>query len=1032
MNHPRGTLHRLLRRVRARRRLLAWVATAAATCAVASAAVLAASAARAAGVPAPAVPWLLGLPALVGSGALVARLLIAPYARTRDDLRVARAVDALVPEAGDALGTAIALDRGEAGPAGDADGAELARLAREQAARAALAVDAGRLLPWRGIRRPAWAGLAGGAAFGIAALIWPESLAEGARALLGGGAGSSDGQAAAPPEEAGDEADFPISDVTVDLVPPAYTGLPATRLEGSTGDLEALPGTQVRVRARLPGGAADPQWTLGEAGPFAAESGENGAVSVALTVPQASTTWRLLARLGPRRAERRTRAMRVDVVADSPPTLQVAGPAGPLEMRPEEGVRAGIRSEDDHGLSRVDRVVLRSGAEVSRRTLARWEDRTRRVEIEDEFTPGADPALAEGGEFDVVVESWDNDTVSGPKVTRSAPLRVHVLTPEDHHRQVLALKERLKETLIGLLGDHLEQHDDGWRGLDFEGAIQRHARNREQATAAFRTGAALLGAVREDSMERDLSVAQIGATLDALARTWDSLDGTFEREILSAGTLPRSGGPAGLLSKQADLIAELERAVLALDRLMGEQVMDELLTRTRRARESMDDLMKALDAARGGKGDKAALEKALKEIQRQVAEMARLQTQAREGPGDEYVNPELDEARRLDLDGIRELIEQGRFAEAAERMKAMSELMAKAEGNLEEMGAGTGGRDGREQMERLERLAEKARDLERGQEEVMRRTDEVRRRFGEATPEAALQQAERRLAELGEKLSELSEGAGGVEESLRRAVTARVRRARDSVRRAREAAGRGDGAGARGEARASLDELADADSLLDSFGQDGRMGAASPSGRNVASQLDQAVADNREILEMLEGEGSRERERRAQAAEAGTGAASGQRSLKDRVAGLRQEMEGASQAPLMDGARGRQRLDDAGRLMESAAGDLEEGSPRRSGRSQEQALDQLREFRRDVETARDEVARAMRRGGGSRGGGAARYGSYFDGQWGRTDGDDVELPRPEEFLGPEEFRRAVMEGATEDAPEAYRRLNGEYYEELVR
>jgi hypothetical protein len=43
----------------------------------------------------------------------------------------------------------------------------------------------------------------------------------------------------------------------------------------------------------------------------------------------------------------------------------------------------------------------------------------------------------------------------------------------------------------------------------------------------------------------------------------------------------------------------------------------------------------------------------------------------------------------------------------------------------------------------------------------------------------------------------------------------------------------------------------------------------------------------------------------------------------------------------------------------------------------------------------------------------------------------VELPSPEEFRTPEEYRQALLEGMEGDVPEEYRALKKRYYEELV-
>ena len=45
---------------------------------------------------------------------------------------------------------------------------------------------------------------------------------------------------------------------------------------------------------------------------------------------------------------------------------------------------------------------------------------------------------------------------------------------------------------------------------------------------------------------------------------------------------------------------------------------------------------------------------------------------------------------------------------------------------------------------------------------------------------------------------------------------------------------------------------------------------------------------------------------------------------------------------------------------------------------------------------------------------------------------EIQIPSPEEFQTPEEYRRALLEGMEADVPEEYEALKKRYYEELVR
>ena len=45
--------------------------------------------------------------------------------------------------------------------------------------------------------------------------------------------------------------------------------------------------------------------------------------------------------------------------------------------------------------------------------------------------------------------------------------------------------------------------------------------------------------------------------------------------------------------------------------------------------------------------------------------------------------------------------------------------------------------------------------------------------------------------------------------------------------------------------------------------------------------------------------------------------------------------------------------------------------------------------------------------------------------------EHMELPAPEEHMTPQEYRKALLEGMSDDVPEEFKALKERYYEELV-
>ena len=131
-------------------------------------------------------------------------------------------------------------------------------------------------------------------------------------------------------------------------------------------------------------------------------------------------------------------------------------------------------------------------------------------------------------------------------------------------------------------------------------------------------------------------------------------------------------------------------------------------------------------------------------------------------------------------------------------------------------------------------------------------------------------------------------------------------------------------------------------------------------------------------------------------------------------------------------------MDGALREMERAEGALElaraveaEGAERATADRIRQAIEALAQAGAAMQQLQEAMAQAMEGTGGA--------GERRDGEEG-GDGDedsrdiakDIELPDPEEFRTPEEYRQALLEGMRDEVPPEYRALKRRYYEELVR
>jgi hypothetical protein len=972
-------------------------------------------------------PGLLPAARIAGRCALALAVLVpvlavvAPaWRRTGSLLRLARAVDDRVPGTRGSLLAAVDLQRA-ADEGAFASPAERLLVERHLADAAQLVevVRPAELLPIRSLGRRSLVGALALLAAGAAAWLAPPGMRSGWLALFGP---APQGEQAAPVEGA-EVVDLELRNLRIELVPPPYTGRPTLVLEGTTGDFQALAGTEVRLQAEASRGGKEArvEWTGGATWPAEIDGQRLHAV---FTVP-AGGAWRVSMERALGRS--RTRSFRVDGIPDRPPDLQVTAP--PVEeLAPDASLAVDVSTRDDFGLSRVELVV-----EKGRRVLGRQElpavPGDASFDGRATFVPRA--VLGdEGGEITLVVESWDNDAVHGPKVTRSRPIEVYVPTARDQHRQVLALKQQLLQRSLDLLGAVLVD-DDGTRGLvDSGGVRQEHARHRAALLEVLDLGQRLGAAMAGDSLEQRATFLGIGQLLENVSRAWRPLDdlvserlGDGRRAVVDGRTLTE------LRARRGGLVDELERVVLDLDAFVSLQQGSEALSALAGLEPDTAALADLLRQAQDGKPVTAELAAAMSALQQRLAEIAKALSERSGGPDEGFVTQLPPELGQDTMASIQQAIAEGRFDDAMELLKEAMEGLSAVQQALEAEAQNQAGAQVAKELERqLDAGIEAAKALEAQQEAVIAKTEELRRRFGdgEGLPADQLADLDAAIQELRDRIPAIRpESLGGAEGG---AVRSWERMALRQAVRLQEAWDQG--------------ALAEAADYADMTGADLAEMAAELAGARGGDRLENAAALKRaaegqalarkiaDTLHRSVRAGERAREQAGRASEPVREQQAGVAEGVAKLQGQMEEVGGSAFNP----TEARERLGSARKLMGTAGSRLQQGRSGQAMAAEQDGLRELQEYRRSLEGAKEAMQPGQtmgRSGQGSAGGAGYEEAGAFGGVQ-QPDGVDVEMSDPDDFLTPEALRALLQEGAADDAPERYRPVNRGYYEELAR
>ena len=675
--------------------------------------------------------------------------------------------------------------------------------------------------------------------------------------------------------------------------------------------------------------------------------------------------------------------LRIVAQVDEPPdAVLLDAPVGKVALDAGEALSLRVELRDDHGLAVLEVVVRRQGEELSRNEVRRFTPSVRSATVDLEWSPLSDLA---GGEFVVVLEARDNDTVGGPKRGGTDPLHVQLLTPRDRHERVAQAQWELLDAAVHALGEHLlwEQGEDHGEA--------RPEQARERMEELFARAALLREAFGLDPLLDAHALEISSSAVDDLARTWSRLEAA------------RTGHPGTAL---ADHRHNLERATLILDQQVLQARRDAAEAASRDLAAALRQLEQALASGGPTHRDSAAIEQALDEVRRRLAELGARLAEMGEAPVLELANVSRHDPAADALARIEALIREGRTDEALELLARQEALMA-GMGDLQ--GAGSDA-----EIRRIDQLIGDVERIAGAQHSSNRAMGELADRFPDAVTPSGLEALDAELEALQQSVSSLA--PFGIDPRLVGVAEYRLGRDLQYLERADQAL-------AQADLDRTIREVALGDSeLLDLLDLGERVGDSSTDADTWQQGLADAEAGHLRLVERLLVAEHAWRAARARAADSSRETSATQRAVATETASLTdqlsEEMDGLAGAEVQ-----RDLLGAAEQLMRAAADDLDTGKPRRAVADGEEALMRLRQVQSELERIREMAS-----------GSAAGLALGATGSWGYFEGygSGVDIPPPDRRQRLEDLRRAALAAATEDAPPSYQPQNTRYYEELVR
>jgi hypothetical protein len=803
-----------------------------------------------------------------------------------------------------------------------------------------------------------------------------------------------------------------IGDIVLHYTFPDYTLLEPLLVPNSDGTIHAPPGTRVRITARTaePFDAAALQ--IDESDPTEAGLSGGRDLDASLEVT-GEGVWRFILVRGDE--VHRSADFRIVVDEDAAPVVSVEqSQARQIPVNQPLGVL--WNAQDDFGLQRVVLEVEQDG-EVREYELRRPLDGTSALDGGVRMTP-QDIGLSSGSKATLRVVAYDNDWMAGGKRGESVGVEVEVLGPQAQGRRLANYIRELRDAMLPILADFLVE--DTPPASTGPGML----RWAETARGRFEPVRELMKRQWGDETPSSIDGQVVEEVMESAARLIRFTITTYD---------PTSGRKTTIRDDEtftdlhAAQIESLEKAIYLLDTMMRQAGLAQLARQAANLAAEAQELKEFADT----EPEAAELLARLDQLQRLMAQLAAAASQLDEGQLREFVNARLDEAGSM-MDEIRKAIAEGRMEEAREMLKRLSEsLQQMAEGLNTQMSQQQEGDD--QMAEAYKQLMKDLEQLEADQEALAEQLAQARQQEDNRSSEQAeLWDQVLELALAADAAAHDAVTASGDGEGWRSSSVARMSRFTEST------AGVLDAVRAR-DAEASIERVDRAirqgqisiAAVEHELTRSRAHGEAVPEGVMVASdQTNLAIANLDEILKLLEKLQDGQQMESESMQQLAQQLAQQQQQLSERQQQLQQQVGKMEQAiPTSDGTAS-ESMQRAGEAMERAGENLQSGRSMPGEGHQRDAAGRLQTTREALQQQMQQYQQMQQRTQQMQGNEGQKNEENRDGEQYST--QEIQIPSPEEFQTPEEYRRALLEGMEADVPEEYEALKKRYYEELVR
>ncbi|MEM1008167.1 MAG: hypothetical protein AAGJ35_04105, partial [Myxococcota bacterium] len=427
-----------------------------------------------------------------------------------------------------------------------------------------------------------------------------------------------------------------LADLELTYVYPAYTKRPPKMMPNSDGTLRALPGTTVKLRAKALFPARKATLVL-STGKRLAMQVDKQRLSAELTLTQAGMVRVELVEpsgkihIGP--------WYPVHLEKDRYPELVWLKPQKDLDVNERERVQIQFQAKDDFGLRELA-VIYRNLSskrlkQSMRKVLRVWKEHPKKageVLVWDLATMPFSP----GDRIQYQLEVLDNDTIRGPKRTRSSKRYLTVESPTENHEKLIEFQAVLLKKMTSYLADLIERPDADKHALaTLREQLQKLKRNGKNVLALFTH---LQKALRQDAFARSYTLVAMATLQQRFSLRYEE-QGVLLRRLQTTHMEPKTFREL-YTRDQSRGVTPQEDDIHALLLLIQRQRLELIAHLRQQLSESQSRLQELLDKYKKDKKatTKSALLQEMRRIERLIEKIRERMSKLHQSINDEFVN----------------------------------------------------------------------------------------------------------------------------------------------------------------------------------------------------------------------------------------------------------------------------------------------------------------------------------------------------------------------------------------------------------